>query len=367
MTGPLIKLLITPVDFDCNMACGYCYNGTARQSRTKPDYIISMGTIHKIFDGIVPLLKSDRLVVIWHGGEPTLPGQDFYREAIRVQQQAIDSRYKVTNCMQTNGTLIDESWADLLAELKIGPSVSIDGPRQLHDSIRKFFSNEESTYDLGMRAYRLFQSRGINAGMLMVISQINVNHPEAIWEWVLQERIKHFDFLPCIEPELWREGKQVYGLSTADMAQFSIKFFDLWFDHGDPGIQIRTFRDAVKGQMGGHVNICSWKAGCLQHISFDARGNAYPCARYHCYPETRMGNIEEMSFSEIMMTPTTQWVHQGIKSGQDKCKGCEWNPICGSGCPFLKYALHGHWDGPYVHCRSRQALFAHVRERIFKK
>jgi uncharacterized protein len=324
-----------------------------------------MDMLYRIFDQIVPVLKGEHLVVIWHGGEPLLAGQDFYREALEVQQKANGGRYQITNCVQTNGTLVDESWADLLAELKIGPSVSIDGPPVLHNSIRTFLDGGP-THALAMRGYRLMQSRDLNTGMLMVISQKNVNMPEAIWEWILKEQIPHFDFLPCIEPELWRdEGRQIFGLSTEQVAEFSIRFFDLWFDHGDPNIRIRTFRDAIKGQLGGRVNICSWKAGCLQHISFDAAGNAFPCARYLSYPETRMGNINEMTFPEIMQTAATQRIHHGIATGQEKCKGCKWNSICGSGCPFLKYALYGSWDGPYVHCQSRQALFEHVRKRIF--
>lgn len=366
MSGPLVKLLITPVDFDCNMACGYCYNGSHRTPRLTPDKTISPDTIHRIFDQVVPLLKGNYLVVIWHGGEPLLAGMDFYREAIKVQRDAVNGRYKITNCMQTNATLINDEWADLLHELKIGPSVSMDGPEQIHDSARTFLDGKP-TYARVMRGYRLLQARDINTGMLMTISRKNVEKAQEIWHWIVEEKIPHFDFLPCVEPELWRRGERLYGLTTEEVADFSIKLFNLWFDHGDPAVKIRTFRDAIRGQLGGRVNICSWKAGCLQHISFDASGNAYPCARYHCYPETRLGNIQDQSFGEIMETITAKWVRQGIADGQDRCRSCKWNQICGSGCPFLKYALHGSWDAPYIHCQSRQALFQHVRTRIFQQ
>ena len=134
----LVKMLITPVDFSCNMACGYCYNGSARTSCVQDPKTISMDTLYRIFDEAYPLMKTDNLVVIWHGGEPLLAGKDFYREAIKVQKIAAKNRYHVINCLQTNGTLIDEEWIDLFSQLKIGPSVSIDGPSELHDSIRVF-------------------------------------------------------------------------------------------------------------------------------------------------------------------------------------------------------------------------------------
>ncbi len=365
MPGPLMKLLITPVDFSCNMACRYCYNGSFRKPSTVPIETISMGTLYRIFDQIPPLLQGNHLFVIWHGGEPLLAGEDFYREALQVQKKASAGRYAITNCMQTNGTLVDEAWADLLAELKIGPSVSVDGPAHLNDNVRTYL-NGAPTYGDIMRGYRLLRSRDLNAGMLMVISQKNVKEAKAIWKWILQEKIPHLDFLPCIEPELWRRHQQQYGLSPQEVAAFFTEMFDLWLDHGDPAINIRTFRDAVKGQLGGKVNICSWKAGCLQHISFDAAGNVYPCARYHSYPETRLGNIQEITFPEILKTKKADWVRQGIADGQERCAPCKWNSICGSGCPFLKYALHGSWNAQYIHCQPRQALFSHVRERIFQ-
>lgn len=274
-------------------------------------------------------------------------------------------RYQVTNCLQTNGTLVDDSWADLLSSLHIGPSVSMDGPAFLHNGVRIFLDGSP-THAAALRGYRLLQERDFNVGLLMVVSQGNQKYPEAIWQWVLEQNIPHFDFLPCIEPELWRQGRQVWGLSVEEVSAFFTRFFDLWFDHGDPKIKIRTFRDAIKGQLGGRVNICSWKAGCLQHISFDSQGSAFPCARYHSYPETAMGNINTMTFAEIMGTAKTRWIHEGIASGQSKCGKCQWAGVCGSGCPFLKYALHGTWDGPFVHCQSRQALFRHVRSRIFQ-
>ena len=166
----ITKLLITPVDFNCNMACGYCYNGSAHQQCISTPKTISMGIIYRIFDQIYPLLREDKLTVIWHGGEPLLAGKDFYREMIKIQKSAAKNRYKIVNNMQTNGTLIDEEWLEIFSQLEIRPSISIDGPQDLHDSIRVFCDNKP-TYKQTMRAYRMLQSKDINTGLLMVISK----------------------------------------------------------------------------------------------------------------------------------------------------------------------------------------------------
>lgn len=366
MNKIISKVLITPVDFDCNMSCGYCYNGSFRQICDFPNKIISIETIRKIFSQITPFLRSNKLVVIWHGGEPLLAGKNFYREAIKeIKGIAKMNGYEVINCLQTNGALIDEEWINLFINLEINPSVSIDGPSYLHNKIRTFSENKP-TYELVINNYNLLRNKNINTGLLIVISKSNVNYPLEIWNWILEQKITHCDFLPCVEPELLRKNKQVFSLTNKETADFFIKIFDLWFNHCDPKIRIRTFRDAIKGLLGGQVNLCSWKLGCLHHISFDVSGNAFPCSRYHCYPETMFGNINKMGFTGIMENQATKLIHENIIIGQNKCKNCEWEKICGSGCPFLKYALYGKWDAPYVHCKSRQTFLKHVKQRIFK-
>ena len=48
---------------------------------------------------------------VWHGGEPTLAGIDFYRRVVELQGEYLPKGRKCINSLQTNGTLIDEKWA----------------------------------------------------------------------------------------------------------------------------------------------------------------------------------------------------------------------------------------------------------------
>lgn len=357
------KLLIHPVDFDCNMSCGYCYNGSYGNQVVISQSVIPEKLLCKLFSEIINVCSGNKIVVIWHGGEPLLAGKEFYRRAIEIQKQIGGGKYVFRNCVQTNGTLIDNEWVDLFRELNIEPSVSIDGCARLHNQVRTFLDGSP-TYDKAIVAYNMMRNKGLRTGLLMVISKINVNEPETIWQWILDQKIKSLDFLPCLEPEQYRAGKPLYTVSEEEIVKFSIKMFDLWFDYADPSIKIRTFRDGIKGQLGGKVNICSWKGGCLNHISVDPMGNIFPCGRYHCFPETNFGNLNDFSISEILEGLKTRCIHQAISDGQKECVGCRWYSICHSGCPFLKYAINGHWGGHFVHCHSRQKLFAHIRKRI---
>jgi len=51
----------------------------------------------------------------WHGGEPLMAGIDFFRKIIDLKETQPGGR-TIINGIQTNGTLIDKTWASFLAE-----------------------------------------------------------------------------------------------------------------------------------------------------------------------------------------------------------------------------------------------------------
>lgn len=55
----------------------------------------------------------------WHGGEPTLAGLDFYREAVALQKKYNKDGKRIINGIQTNGTLLDDNWGRDLCRKKI--------------------------------------------------------------------------------------------------------------------------------------------------------------------------------------------------------------------------------------------------------
>ncbi len=73
----------------------------------------------------------------WHGGEPLLAGLDFYRKAVALQKKWKPAGRTIINGIQTNGTLLDESWVKFLAEENFRLGISMDGPEDLHNQFRK--------------------------------------------------------------------------------------------------------------------------------------------------------------------------------------------------------------------------------------
>ena len=107
----------------CNLRCKYCYHAD--------DGYVPANMTGSIFKKVCELVFSryKNIQFLWHGGEPLCAGLDFHKMVYEIQK-SYRERYpqtKVTNAIQTNGTLIDEETARFLADNNFSVGVSFDG------------------------------------------------------------------------------------------------------------------------------------------------------------------------------------------------------------------------------------------------
>lgn len=357
------KIFITPVGFDCNLGCNYCYNTTngCRKITEKPLQLISDEVLVKLFTSIKPYI-NDRLLIIWHGGEPLLAGKDFFRGAHKLAKRLL-GQIEIEYGVQTNATLVDRDWCLLMKDLNIKPSTSLDGPAKFHD-VNRFFPCGRGSYEAAVNGFKMMKEVIGYCGVLTVLNKTNFQYPEELFEWVIDNEIFNIDFQLCAKQRNQSDNK--LSLSGEEAANALIRLFDLWFEHDDERINVRIFSDAIKGVLGGQPRVCSWHNGCANYLSFDNFGNVFACARYHVYPETSFGNIVTDKFSSIVEARCHGLAQQKIAEGQQVCAKCKWNKACGGGCPFLKYATYGNFDKLYPFCLPRKRLFQHIAQVLDK-
>ncbi|WP_027820903.1 radical SAM/SPASM domain-containing protein, partial [Paraburkholderia bannensis] len=118
---------------ECNMGCYYCFEDRlSAEKLAVPD-----------IEGVVRFVSSrlrekGKLHVNWFGGEPLL-AKDFVFEASRALIQLAESRqagYSAT--IVTNGYHLDSFTAQELRRHGVtGVQVTFDGPKEVHDSVRR--------------------------------------------------------------------------------------------------------------------------------------------------------------------------------------------------------------------------------------
>ncbi|MEK6771805.1 MAG: radical SAM protein, partial [Pseudomonadota bacterium] len=141
----------------CNLACKHCYSISAD---TDFPGELSTDEIYKVMDD----LKAFHVpVLILSGGEPLLRPDIF-----EISRRAKGMGFYVG--LSTNGTLIDESNIDRIAEIGYDyVGISIDGLRQTHDRFRR----RQGAFDASMHGIRLCHQKGIKVGMRFTMTQDN--------------------------------------------------------------------------------------------------------------------------------------------------------------------------------------------------
>ena len=141
--GSNIKQLILEVTGICNLRCGYCiYNESYEGNREFNSKIMS----RKIaFKGIDYLEKhgGEEVAVTFYGGEPLLQ-YDLVKACIEYAKEKLSGR-KLSYSLTSNLTLMTEERATYFASVdNMSIVCSIDGPKRIHDSYRKYPNGEGS-------------------------------------------------------------------------------------------------------------------------------------------------------------------------------------------------------------------------------
>lgn len=270
----------------------------------------------------------------WQGGEPTSMGIDFFREVIQFQRQYAYPGQVAVNSIQTNGVLLNEEWADFLAENNFLVGLSMDGPKDIHDRYRRTPSGK-GTFDRVVRSAELLKSRGVQFNILTLLTDANVSRPEEIYRFFYKGGFKHLQFIPCFECDPVSGEPCAFSITGAELGEFYCRLFDLWMRNGFPEVSIRAFEDPLIFFIDGvHVS-CSWQERCGSYLVVEYNGDVYPCD-FYVYPEWKIGNIVDDSFAAIFRSPRFS-EFSGMKTALPRvCRECKWISFCNGDCVRLR-------------------------------
>ena len=102
-------VMAKPVGPVCNLECRYCYYlGTAALYAAPHQFRMRDELLERYVREYIAASPGPVVAFVWHGGEPTLAGLDFYRRAVELQRQYLPDGWECWNNLQTNGTLLDD-------------------------------------------------------------------------------------------------------------------------------------------------------------------------------------------------------------------------------------------------------------------
>ena len=133
---------IVVLNLDCNLGCKYCYEG-----KRKGKHAMSADTAHDFADFVKSgiLDGKDAINLVFYGGEPLLSVDTIIRisKSMRsiVKKQGIEFNFSFI----TNGTLLTPQVVKKLKPFGLrAASVTLDGPKEVHDAFRPFKTGKGS-------------------------------------------------------------------------------------------------------------------------------------------------------------------------------------------------------------------------------
>jgi len=319
-------VLVKPVGDRCNLACRYCFYhpGTGSPGAVMPDHVLETMT-RRFLE-----LRQSPTIFAWQGGEPTLAGLDFYRRALSLQRQYAAEDQQVVNTFQTNGVLVGEEWASFLAENQFLVGLSVDGPPECHDAMRR---GGGSSHAAAVRAWRVLQEAGCAVNILCVVSRANCQAPGELYHYFTDElRAEYLQFISCGE---WTPsgGLADFSLRRGQYGRFLVALFDLWSAERARNISIKLFDDLILFLAGKPMRDCMHQATCDSHLVVERDGSVYPCD-FFVGEADRLGSMLEQTPFQLRSTARARTFRERkTKQMPPRCVDCRHLDICRGGCP----------------------------------
>ncbi|MHB9029557.1 MAG: anaerobic sulfatase maturase, partial [Candidatus Latescibacterota bacterium] len=273
----------------------------------------------------------------WHGGEPTVLGLDYFRRIVELQIKHCPPGQRLFNGIQTNGTLISESWCRFFKEAGFGVGISMDGPRDIHDRNRGAKDGKPS-FDQVLRGYELLLRYKIPCDILCVVNSYSVSQPLEILRFFRNIRARYVSFLPLVEPQPEAEGGVSPRTVPAEAwGDFLCAVFDEWMLRDIGQLKVQIIEEAARIAFEQEHSLCIFRPTCGDIPVVEHNGDFFSCDHF-VDPEHCLGNIGETPLVELLESPAQRGFGQSkLDTLPQYCRACEVREMCNGECPKNRF------------------------------
>lgn len=361
-----IKGLVVKIVQRCNLNCSYCYMYQhADQSwRQRPPFMSEeifgqlLDRVEEYCDG----RPGREMNLTFHGGEPMLIGAERFDRLVSMAVERLKDR--VSLGMQTNGTLVDDEWIEVLKRHNLRVGVSLDGPPEIHDLSRVDHAGRGS-YSEVVQGLRKLQENRVFSSVLTVINPGQSGLE--IYRHIRSLGVKNMNFLL---PDVTHDSRRLFypDFGATPISDYLIPIFDAWYDEDDPSVVIRLFNAILTGMMGSSVNFEGIGNHCENYLVIDTDGNIQANDALKVCDDgiSESGlNVARNGFDDLHLglPLVNRLVHEGLKLSA-QCQACAERDVCGGGLVTTRYAKANGFDNPSVWCADMLELIGHIRARV---
>jgi len=343
-----LQTLVLNLTNQCNLSCQYCYEFGADKVATpegKPKFM-DLETAQASVDLLLRQSAGRGHVHITFFGGETLMNFPLLQKVVQyANEQAAAQSRSVDFSLTTNATLLTPTIIKFLSEERIGVTVSMDGPKEMHDQLR-VFSNGRGSYDIvEPRVRALIENHRTRPITARVTLTSGVNDVTRIFRHLKNDLGFHeVGFAPVTT-----SPNRLYAINQPGMDGVLDQFRAL----ADEYLEF-----ALRGEMHGFSNVSDTLAELHQGVSkshpcgaglgligVGPSGDIAPCHRFVDSDQHALGHVS----SGIDRAKQTDFLRRGNIGAKYDCHSCWARPLCAGGCHHEAFVRYGDTGHPNLH------------------
>lgn len=357
-------VMAKPVGSRCNMRCAYCYyldkgKYSAHQKQTR----MNQALLDRLIREVIEASPGPAVSFVWHGGEPTLAGLEFYQRAVELQRKYLPPGWQAWNNLQTNGLLLNQKLCRFLKENRFDVGVSIDGNEMAHNANRRDRGGKP-TYERVRQAIRLLRDTGIQPDLLCTVNAATLDDPEGVYRALAELGCGWVQFIPIVA-RLPEGGFSPESVTPEGYGEFLCRVFDLWVCNSLGKMDVQLFAEMARILAGGQASVCWMAPECGRAVVVEEDGGVYACDHF-VDPAHRLGNLADAKLGELLDGPAQSAFGRGKRETLTaQCKSCPWYKFCGGGCPKDRFGVSESGEpGHYYLCKGLKRFFANAAPEL---
>jgi len=351
-------ILIKPASADCNLRCRYCFYLEKQKLYPSAKY-------HRMSDAILERLISGYLTTnqfnysfIWQGGEPTLMGAGFFKRVTELQRKYARPGSRITNCLQTNATLINDDMAEHFARHHFLIGCSLDGSAEIHDRYRKY-AGEKPSHKAVLKGIEILRRHGVEFNILTLVSKANVHHARNVYRYLVNNGFAFHQYIPCVEFDT--DGTPLpYSITGPEWGKFLCEIFDNWFSKDADTVSVRNFDVILSKQLDNINSVCSLADNCCQYFVVEYNGDIYPCD-FFVEKKLLIGNVADTTWKEALASKTYREFGGRKADLNQHCLACSFLNLCMGDCQKYRLENDSRYPGISYLCEGWLHFFEHTK------
>lgn len=343
-----LQSLVMNLTNQCNLSCQYCYEFGADKVATpegKPKFM-DLETAKASVDFLLKESPGRQAVHITFFGGETLMNFPLLKQVVEyATARATECGRTVDFSLTTNATLLTSAIIEFLSENRIGVTVSMDGPPDLHDKLR-VFANGRGSYDIiEPRVKALIanhKTRPITARVTLTNGVADVIR---IYRHLKDDLGFHeVGFAPVTT-----SPDRLYAINERGIDHVLGQFHALAEEY---------LESALRGEMHGFSNVSDTIAELYQGVNkshpcgaglglmgVGPSGDIAPCHRFVDSDTHALGNIA----TGVDRAKQADFLNRGHINQKHDCHTCFARPLCAGGCHHEAFVRYGDTGHPNLH------------------